>query len=908
VVAPAIQAVQQQPQHVFLPSLPYNVTLNISSILSYLPSSNFISRSKLFTSIRNKWWQDAVDLGVVATATVVGRRPSSTGDASPGALGAMVDMAAWPTESMLEAVVSEATLPSSDEGRSVASAAAAAATSGAGAYMGPWSFFTSGYMLGLCVVAVLLHRIQNIIIPSRVESRRNTRRRRQDRGLVVMVGRVWGALLPLDLSKTTTRLVIHLPSLYLLSKWLLVWVVLVLQTSHLYPVNSGFNWINHLGNWVEKREMSEVCWKTFIAVCAGFVVEGFVKALDGVEAGFPIGSNMNPNTSPFNIVGYAFLLHLYASPFAHVLRTSKEDPSRPDKNAIITITIPLLQLTLFHALSVSRKLSTHRLIPTALTSFLSLIHFHGTLFSHWKSMDEPPLVSPQARLITTYPILNYIPNVFETMLIITILLTVALNIIVQLIVRGRVDRLFSGLGVGPTSSSIYAFTLNNTHQDTSDEEAEQQQQFLAGEELEPTTAFGRVWAFLRTLPYDEDFGVLLLRVGTASLEATGLRGWSNEVAPIAAPVPRARRHQRRQVIEGQEYGSVRLGRLNAAGVQPGYRVLPQVTGTSSGSRSMTDSQGLVRRRRDREATPVPVRMQGLRNEVRNVDIGLGPSNARSRRGIWRKAAEMWRYMEAAWAAFKGLVSLTKAWLVLLIKGHGAGKRIRGPREARVRVPVNEGEEGEEEVEEEDEDAVDMSVAVYEKFLRGENISDDEEEDDEYRDEELEEEEEEEAEEREEDEEDREAFSLFTDILRNGVHGNPQDGGGGEVVLAHLIDKSPMTRRRWNSLSSSDRTFAHQRQRTPVPGRFGPFDSEEDDPFATSSSESSPALDAGREIAARSVCVICTTEARDVICWPCRCLAMCDGCREVMAGRSAPAKHRCPCCRRLIEGYSKIYVP
>ena len=29
----------------------------------------------------------------------------------------------------------------------------------------------------------------------------------------------------------------------------------------------------------------------------------------------------------------------------------------------------------------------------------------------------------------------------------------------------------------------------------------------------------------------------------------------------------------------------------------------------------------------------------------------------------------------------------------------------------------------------------------------------------------------------------------------------------------------------------------------------------------------------------------------------RCLAMCNGCREALASKSAPAKHRCPCCRQ-----------
>jgi len=41
---------------------------------------------------------------------------------------------------------------------------------------------------------------------------------------------------------------------------------------------------------------------------------------------------------------------------------------------------------------------------------------------------------------------------FETVLIGLVLLTIALNALVQLLVRGRVDRLLSGLGVGPGTS------------------------------------------------------------------------------------------------------------------------------------------------------------------------------------------------------------------------------------------------------------------------------------------------------------------------------------------------------------------------------------------------------------------------------------------------------------------------
>lgn len=87
-----------------------------------------------------------------------------------------------------------------------------------------------------------------------------------------------------------------------------------------------------------------------------------------------------------------------------------------------------------------------------------------------------------------------------------------------------------------------------------------------------------------------------------------------------------------------------------------------------------------------------------------------------------------------------------------------------------------------------------------------------------------------------------------------------------------------------------------------------------------------------------LCVICYAEDRTIICWPCKCLALCDGCREAMAARppprnhhrahtgggggggllgnegygteggSATATHTCPTCRTPVIGFSRIFLP
>ncbi|RHZ56314.1 hypothetical protein Glove_402g108 [Diversispora epigaea] len=54
-----------------------------------------------------------------------------------------------------------------------------------------------------------------------------------------------------------------------------------------------------------------------------------------------------------------------------------------------------------------------------------------------------------------------------------------------------------------------------------------------------------------------------------------------------------------------------------------------------------------------------------------------------------------------------------------------------------------------------------------------------------------------------------------------------------------------------------------------------------------------------------LCVVCHGETRQCLLKPCGCFALCNGCREMMAQRKFKA---CPCCRRTVEGYSRVYIP
>lgn len=52
------------------------------------------------------------------------------------------------------------------------------------------------------------------------------------------------------------------------------------------------------------------------------------------------------------------------------------------------------------------------------------------------------------------------------------------------------------------------------------------------------------------------------------------------------------------------------------------------------------------------------------------------------------------------------------------------------------------------------------------------------------------------------------------------------------------------------------------------------------------------------------CVICKTNTRNIVLWPCRCLAICDECRFAMGSRGFK---KCCCCNTEIEAYSKLNI-
>lgn len=57
--------------------------------------------------------------------------------------------------------------------------------------------------------------------------------------------------------------------------------------------------------------------------------------------------------------------------------------------------------------------------------------------------------------------------------------------------------------------------------------------------------------------------------------------------------------------------------------------------------------------------------------------------------------------------------------------------------------------------------------------------------------------------------------------------------------------------------------------------------------------------------ARLACVVCQVNIREIITWPCKCFAICESCRLSLMAKSMEG---CVCCRRDVEGVSRVYLP
>lgn len=114
---------------------------------------------------------------------------------------------------------------------------------------------------------------------------------------------------------------------------------------------------------------------------------------------------------------------------------------------------------------------------------------------------------------------------------------------------------------------------------------------------------------------------------------------------------------------------------------------------------------------------------------------------------------------------------------------------------------------------------------------------------------------------------------------------PEDRASARLLARHLAAPTPLTRRQYSATQLSgiaeeaalESILLHRRGES-------------------TSSETE---------AGAPLCVVCQSEPRTVIVWPCRCLSLCEDCRVCLAMNNWSS---CVTCRGKCVGYSRVYVP
>jgi hypothetical protein len=152
---------------------------------------------------------------------------------------------------------------------------------------------------------------------------------------------------------------------------------------------------------------------------------------------------------------------------------------------------------------------------------------------------------------------------------------------------------------------------------------------------------------------------------------------------------------------------------------------------------------------------------------------------------------------------------------------------------------------------------------------------------------------------EEEVEEDERGTLYTDLVEDGPEGEEGEGDSAAIMLAHLTTRGTLTRRRYAAMLAPSAPA----QPTDTVDAFSSAVADRRAELL----QTPPTHDEWDE-ERRRACVVCMVNARDVVLWPCRCLTMCDECRDGLADRLGPGEHTCPSCRTKVDGYSRIYVP
>ncbi|KAL7422567.1 hypothetical protein Q5752_003215 [Cryptotrichosporon argae] len=540
----------------------------------------------------------------------------------------------------------------------------------------------------------------------------------------------------------------------------------------------------------------------------------------------------------FNLFGYSFLLHLYSSPLTHHVPPPAAHHGRPDIHALFQLWLSLTELTWLQAIELSPGLRRNQLLPTGVCGTMGLVHFVYALF-------HSPL---------RFPSFTFITHLVALALVLVTSTTVVLKAFTHIFTVGHIP------------SPVWASVLPHAGAAPS---------------------------------IEDDFGVALLKLGSACIETTNFSGLRNELAPIeerAAPVVELSVAGSVTRHTGRGGFGARIDTVHTANLEDPYAESPYW------KEAKHFRAALTRLIKDVAWLAVVGTPGGLR---------LYLAARRRIRGRWWYGPRTWRvWQAAAWAGPLRPVEETRLVPV---------RRIRRLPVVPV-VPV-------ERVGSPEPDA-DAQI-TFGQLVRGEVALPGGWEDDGEWEDESEGSDGESASEGES--EAGELYKEFVTPVRrrprrspsagpawaatkadDGRAAGPEDDADEDVaadasiqpiLLAHLTAPSPLTRRAYRALTQSasgggggDDVWADvvRRRRTVAADAHG-------------HGHARPESDAWDD-ERRRTCVVCMVSPRDVLLWPCRCLLMCNDCRDSLAARLAADAHMCPSCRTKVEGYSRIYVP
>ncbi|GAA5974277.1 hypothetical protein JCM11641_006708 [Rhodosporidiobolus odoratus] len=695
---------------------------------------------------------------------------------------------------------------------------------------------------------------------------------------------------------------------------------------------------------------SSLLWSSFISIAVCLACETFVRAL----------SDDAQHTNHFNLLSYAFLLHVHSAPSPS---TSSGAVAANNRELYIYILLTLLELSTLQ-LSYAfpflvrsptptqlrrRRKSPYRL---AISAFYSLLSQYFAVRSWIRIFDGTGSQAKEGRELEVFSTiwLNKVPELCFEIVVVT------------------------SLGL----KGLAALIRNE----------EMSFENIVGHATPPSR--------------DEDYAVALIKFTTHLLTSTRLSGLAFELSPLevlpaavsssltglglldapptAAELARAE-HEARTMGTGvvlRSSGEVWFDEpVPPSAAQDGLRTRRSTAGTgadSSGEPSrperVPDGFGHEIRRitvEDRE-NPLPLEEGAM---IYPGQRDMMPLEGERKTALWRFVAvaarivlycSWWLVSRSRWMLRAGLAKLgwrRAEWemeMSLRASRSGLGRERRERSRSLLPVPTKAPEDGllEEEEEEEDGDFVPGREPEA-----GYSSSEESEESEEEREWDWETDGEDAAAARAAADEDvTDPLTLFTDLSQPPSSSRPsarrsasndlvisnQEGVAmtphelAPYLLAHHLTPSssaPLTRTRYRSLLPPAPPSQRQSPLYSNEATSSAIDAHRSALISRATTEGLQHTEGGlegwmerrreewREGRSR-FCVVCTVEERSVVLWPCRCLCLCDPCRSALADRTTTTSATasafedgasasaggaiCPTCRTPVAGFSRIYIP